>query len=70
MLNIELTEYGIDDTLKMIKNDLESVLGKGYSKKQKDAVMYKTLGAVDTLWNLIQVIEVGADTETESGFVI
>lgn len=33
MLNIELIECGIDDTLKEIKSDLESILGKRYSKK-------------------------------------
>lgn len=49
MLNIELMECGLDDTLKEIKSSLESVLGRSYSKKQKDEVIYKTLGAVNTL---------------------
>ena len=35
MLNMELTSYGFDETLKEIINDLESVLGRNYSKKQK-----------------------------------
>lgn len=66
MLNMELTSYGFDETLKEIINDLESVLGRNYSKKQKDEVIYKTLGAVNTLWILLQVTEVSDDTESES----
>lgn len=66
MLNMELTSYGLDDTLTGIMNDLESALGRSYSKKQKDEVICKTLGAVNTLWNMIRVIEVSTDTESES----
>jgi len=63
MLNIELIECGLDDTLKEIKSDLESVLGRSYSKKQKDEMIYKTLGAVNTLWYLIGVTETDTDAE-------
>lgn len=66
MLNMELTSYGLDDTLKKIMNDLESALGRSCSKKQKDKAICKTLGAINTLWNMIQVIEVSTDTESES----
>lgn len=55
MLNIELTSYGFDETLKEIRIDLESVLGENVSKKRKDAAICKTLGAVNALWNLIEV---------------
>ena len=65
MLNIELMETGLDDTLRDIKNDLKSVLGSGFSKKQKDEVIYKTLGAVNTLWNLVRVEEFDSDIEDE-----
>ena len=65
MLNIKLTEYGLDDTIKEIKSDLKSVLGRSYSKKQKDNMIYKTLGAVNTIWNMVQVIEADNDTVSE-----
>lgn len=65
MLNIELMQCGLDDTLKEIRSDLESVIGKSYSKRQKDAVIYKTLGAVNTIWNMVQVVEANNDTVSE-----
>lgn len=65
MLNIKLTQYGLDDTIKEIIDDLESVIGGSYSKKQKDAVIYKTLGAVNTIWNMVQVVEADNDTVSE-----
>ena len=66
MLNMALRSSGFDDILREIINDLESVLGSNYSKKQKDEVMYKTLGTINTLWMLLQVTEVSDDTESES----
>jgi len=66
MLNIELTSWGLDDTLKEIMRDLENVLGNNNSKKRKDEVIYKTLGAVNTIWNMVTVIESNVDTEVES----
>lgn len=65
MLNIKLTQYGLDDTIKEIIDNLKSVIGGSYSKKQKDAVIYKTLGAVNTIWNMVQVVEADNDTVSE-----
>lgn len=65
MLNIKLTQYGLDDTIKEIISDLESVIGRSYSKKQKDDMIYKTLGAVNTIWNMVQVVETDNDTISE-----
>lgn len=65
MLNIELMQCGLDDTLKEIRSDLESVIGKSYSKRQKDAAIYKTLGAVNTIWNMVTVVEVDNDTVSD-----
>lgn len=66
MLNIELTSFGLDETLKDIMKDLRSALGNNNSKKRKDEVMYKVLGSVTALWNMVQVTETGTDTEVES----
>ena len=66
MLNIELTSWGLDDTLKEIMRDLENVLGNNNSKKRKDEVIYKTLGAVNAIWNMVTVTESNVDTEVES----
>lgn len=71
MLNIELTSFGLDETLKDIMKDLESVLGGDSSKRRKDEVMYKVLGAVTALWNMVQVVEAEPETnvEEESGLL-
>ena len=71
MLKIELTSYGLDDTLKEISGDLNSALGSNISKKRKDAMIYKVLGCVDALWNLVRVIEEKPeeDNEEECGFL-
>ncbi len=66
MLNIELIEYGLDEILKEMKEDLESVLGGQFSKKQKDYVICKTMGAVNALYKMINVTEVDVDTESKS----
>ena len=66
MFNIKLIECGLDDTLREIRSDLESVLGRSYSKKQKDEMIYKILSAVNTLLNIIRVTEVNIDTEDKS----
>ena len=66
MLNVEMTVYGIDDTLKEMRIDLEDALGRGVSKKRKNELIYKTLGAINTLWNLINVTkDVNGDSEDE-----
>lgn len=64
MINVELRDNGLDNTLKRIKLDLESVLGKNISKKKKDEMIYKTLGAVDALWDMLWIYE--TDSENES----
>ena len=66
MLNLELTSYGFDEILKEIRIDLESAIDRGVSKKRKDEIIYKTLGAVNALWNMIQVVEVKDIVKDES----
>lgn len=66
MLNIELTECGLDEILRDINNNLKSVLGRKNSKKQKDDAICKTIGAVNALYQMIMITEVDADTENES----
>ncbi len=65
MLNIELTSYGLDEILKEIMRDLKSAIGNNNSKKRKDEVIYKTLGAVNAIWNMVQVTEPDVDKEAE-----
>ena len=55
-MKIELTDYGLDDTLKMIQKDLDSALGHN-SRRRKDEMIYKALGAINTLWHTIRVSE-------------
>lgn len=66
MLNIELTSYGLDDTLKGIMDDLESAMGNNISKRRKDEIIYKTLGTVNTLYHMVQVVEVEDIVKDES----
>lgn len=66
MLSMELIQDGLDNTLRDMRVDLEDVLGKNVSKQQKDAIIYKTLGAINTLWNMIRVTEVDMDTEDKT----
>ena len=66
MLNIKLTEYGVDDTLKDIRENLESALGKQTSKRRKDEMIYRALGAVDALWNMISITEISDNTKEEN----
>ena len=72
MLKIELTSYGLDDTLKEIMDDLSDVLGNSHSKRRKDEAIYKTLGSVKALFSMIHVIEEKSETDTEEecGFLI
>ena len=64
MLKIELYDYGVEDTLKDISEYLESAI-KSTSKKKKNEIIYKALGAIDTLYYVINVEEVD-DTETKA----
>ena len=55
-MKIGLTDYDLDDTIEMIKQDLDSALGHT-SRRRKDEMIYKVLGAVNTLWHMIRVSE-------------
>lgn len=65
MLKIELCDYGVEDTLKDISEYLESAI-KSTSKKKKNEIIYKALGAINTLYYVINVEEVDTDTASES----
>lgn len=64
MLKIEFMESGFDDTLEDIKKTLESILGKDKTKRQKDEGIFRVLGAIDTLYNLIYIEEVTSESGT------
>ena len=66
MLKIELIECGLDETLREIRENLYSVVGKSSSKKEKDDMIYKAIGALTTLYYTIRVEELDAGTESES----
>ena len=68
MLKLEILDDGIDNILRDIKEDLYSVVGKSKSKKEKDDMIYKTIGAIRTLYYTIAVREVddGASTEEKT----
>ena len=55
-MNIKLTEYGIDDTLKHSIELLDTAIGKK-SAKDKDKLMYQVVGELDTLFRCIEVKE-------------
>ena len=65
MLTVELYEYGLRDVLAMIKKDLKSVVGREYSKKEKDEMIYKALGAVNALDDMILVWDTSTDDEPD-----
>lgn len=62
MLNVKLTECGFEQFLDDIAEDLESVLGKDISKKQKDEMIYKALGAIEVLYQLVIITECETNT--------
>lgn len=69
MLNMELTIYGLEVTLKGIISDLECALDG--NRKNKDYQIGKALGAARAIQNMIKVTEEKSDTdEEESGFLI
>lgn len=65
MLKIALTDYGVEDTLKEISGYLESAI-KSKHKKQKDELLNKALGAIETLHYIINIEEVNVDVADES----
>lgn len=66
MLNVELLAGGMDDVMRTVLNDLESVLGKKVSKARKDEMIYKTLGVINALWYMLQITETDKDVESTS----
>ena len=65
MLKIELTDFGLEDTLKEISSYLDSAIESKH-KKQKDKLMNKALGAIETLYYIINVEKVNTDVTDES----
>ena len=65
-MDIKLTEYGLDDTLKYIKDRLKIAIGKKISREYKDNIIYETIGAINALYNVLQVTEVDSETKNES----
>lgn len=66
MLNIELRQYGLDNTLEDIMEVLENALGNNNSKRYKDEMIYQALGYVEALFHMVQVVEVVKNDECES----
>lgn len=62
MYSIKLDEYGFEHTLNEVSKCLE-LAKKSNSKKQKNEMICKAIGAIDTLY---YVIYVETDTEDES----
>lgn len=65
MLEIKLNDYGVENTLTEIRDYLESAI-KSDSKKRKNEMIHKALGAVQALYYTIDVTEVETNTESES----
>lgn len=65
MLNIELTWYGLDDTIKELIDALESALNDN-SKRRKDEMIYKALGYANAVLNMVRVVEPDENNECES----
>ena len=55
MLKIVLNEFGVDNTLTEIRHTLEDALGTNISKKQKDIAIAKALGAVESLFYMVEI---------------
>ena len=58
MVNVKLYEFGVDNTLREISGYLKGAIGDNISKKRKDEAICKAFGAVETLFNIIQIEEV------------
>lgn len=65
MLKIELHNCGVDDTLRETIRLLESAIESKH-KKEKDALMNNALGAIETLYRIIDVEEIDLNTSDES----
>lgn len=56
-MKIKLTNWGLDDTLKYMRDTLCNSLGRGVSKNDKDAAMREVIGSIEALNNLIIIKE-------------
>lgn len=65
MFEIKLNYYAVENTLREISDYLESAI-ESDSKKRKNEMIHKALGAIQTLYYVIDVTEVEDDTESES----
>lgn len=68
-LNIRLTIFGLERTLKEVMDDLSNAT-MVKTKRSKDELIYKALGEVKALYNVLEVKADKDDTEEESGFLI
>lgn len=67
MLNVELAPYGLDDTIRDMKEALQKVLGNKCSKQSKDEAIYFALGALEAIWHMVQISEVENEDVQEEG---
>ena len=63
-MNIKLYEFGLDESLKAIEQELRGALGSKLSKQDKDARISKVLGAVETLRLMVIVSD---EESTDAG---
>lgn len=64
-MNIELYEYGVEQSLDTATRILRSALGTKLSKKEKDLRIREVVGIIDTLQRLI-IVNTGAEDEFEN----
>ena len=68
-LNIRLTIFGLERTLKEIIDALANAT-MVKTKRSKDELIYKALGEVKALYNVLEVKADKDDTEEECGLLI
>lgn len=68
-LNIRLTILGLERTLKEVMDDLANAT-MVKTKRSKDELIYKALGEVKALYNVLEVKADKDDAEEESGLLI
>ena len=64
-MKIKLTNWGLDDTLRDMKNNLCNALGRDISKNDKDSAMREAIGSIEALINLIIIEEETEEDKTE-----
>lgn len=67
-MNIELYEYGVEQSLDVLARILRGAMGTKLSKKEKDLRISEAVGIVDTLQRLTVVKT--EDGKTEDGKVV